>query len=161
MLLLRKLEHQSLAVAHSIHGVQMLAYAQEAVLIGVSYFPPLGRTVQDVMGSSELFIGAFEEDELVGAVSLCHNEEKSAINIASLVVHPKHQRRGIGLQLLRYAIDEFGSSAITVQTAAANKPAVSLYAHCGFDIYHRLSVEWGAIEMIKLIRKPAELQDLA
>ena len=52
-------------MAARIHAVQIAAYQQEAALLGVSDFPPLARTVEDIMGSRELFFRAFDGEELL------------------------------------------------------------------------------------------------
>ena len=52
-------------MAARIHAVQIAAYQQEAALLGVSDFPPLARTVEDIMGSRDLFFRAFDGEELL------------------------------------------------------------------------------------------------
>jgi hypothetical protein len=64
-------DHSALAIARQLHAVQMSAYAQEAQLLGATYFPPLERTVDELRTYPEEFVAAFIEDELVGAVSVC------------------------------------------------------------------------------------------
>ena len=66
----RPVANQLEEMASRIHAVQMEAYRQEASLLGVREFPPLDRTVQDVMASSDAFFGAFDGEELLGVISL-------------------------------------------------------------------------------------------
>jgi ribosomal protein S18 acetylase RimI-like enzyme len=150
------IDHSALPIAQQLHAVQMSAYAQEARLLGAISFPPLGRTVDEVRTSGEKFLAAFIEDEMVGAVGVCPDREGMGVNIASLVVAPQFQRRGIGKRLLATILAERGGGELTVQTGAKNLPALSLYAQAGFVELRRWLVDHGPLELVKL-RRPADL----
>ncbi len=62
-------DHSELSIARQLHAVQMMAYAQEAKLLGTIYFPPLERTAEGVRAARESFLAAFIGNELVGAAS--------------------------------------------------------------------------------------------
>ncbi len=156
MLSLSSINHRSHAVAHQIHAVQMAAYKQEAELLRVDRFPPLARTVDDVLTSLEEFIGAFDGGTLAGVLSACPDEEGRGISISSLVVHPAYQKRGLGLALVREATQRYLGSELTVQTAAANIPALTLYERLGFKVYRRWAISNEPFEMVKLSRSPAQ-----
>jgi ribosomal protein S18 acetylase RimI-like enzyme len=132
----------------------MSAYAQEAQLLEATEFPPLERTVDEVRTSAEEFLAAFVGDEMVGAASVCPDPEGMGMNIASFVVAPKFQRRGIGKRLLATILAEHGRGELTVQTAARNLPALSLYAQAGFVELRRWPVGREPLELVKL-RRPA------
>jgi ribosomal protein S18 acetylase RimI-like enzyme len=70
-------------------------------------------------------------DDVVGAVIEIINNGKS-IHIQSLVVDPKFFRQGIAQNLISYLFDSFDSEIYTVETGAANQPAVTLYEKNGF-----------------------------
>ena len=89
------LRHQQRLVATQIHAVLLLAYAQEAVLLGVKNFPPLKQTAADIQASEEFFLGSYDGKALIGIVSVGPDDEPGQINIASLAVHPAHQRKGV------------------------------------------------------------------
>ena len=89
-------DHHLEDVARRIHAVQMLAYREEATLLGATRFPPLERSVADVQSSKEEFCCAYWEGELVGALGTCPDEAGHGVSIASLVVHPDFRRRGLG-----------------------------------------------------------------
>lgn len=152
---LRVVDHRTRNMARQLHAVQMLAYAQEAALLGVDRFPPLEQTVEDLTGSTDEFVGAFVDDVLVGAVAVGRDDEGPGETITSLVVHPAHQRRGIGRSLLRAVIARGRASGMTVQTAAGNMPALALYGQFGFRVYRRWFVGREPIELVKL-RRDAE-----
>jgi ribosomal protein S18 acetylase RimI-like enzyme len=145
-------DHSALAMAQQLHAVQMSAYAQEAQLLGATYFPPLERIVDEVRTCNEEFVAAFIEDELVGAVSVWPDQEGLGVNIASLVVAPPYQRRGIGRRLLATVLAEHGGGVLTVQTGAKNVPALALYAQAGFIELRRWLVGREPLELVKLYR---------
>lgn len=145
-------DHRALAIAQQLHAVQMSAYAQEARLLGAVYFPPLERTVEDLRTSAEEFLAAFVGDEIVGATSVQPDEEGMGINIASLVVAPQFQRRGIGRGLMAAVLAAYASRELTVQTGAKNLPALALYAQVGFVELRRWLVGREPLELIKLRR---------
>ena len=52
--------------------------------------------------------------------------------INSLVVCPKHFRRGIGRRLVQFVFDEFDAELFVVETGIDNGPAIELYGKLGF-----------------------------
>ncbi len=147
-------DHRILDVAQKLHAVQMRAYAQEAKLLGAIYFPPLERTVEELQGSTEQYRVAIAEEEILGAISVCPDEAGMGINVASLVVSPQVQRRGIGRALMSEVLSSYGSQVLTVQTGVKNIPALSLYWHAGFVELRRWLVGREPLELIKLRRHP-------
>jgi ribosomal protein S18 acetylase RimI-like enzyme len=147
-------DHRARLTAQQLHAVQMVAYAQEAKLLGAIYFPPLERTVDEVQATDEVFLAAFMGQELVGAVSVWPDPEGMGMNIGSLVVAPKFQRQGIGTALLTSVLAIHGSKEMTVQTGAKNLPALSLYARSGFIEFRRWFVGREPLELVKLHRLP-------
>jgi ribosomal protein S18 acetylase RimI-like enzyme len=144
-----------LLIAQQLHAVQMVAYAQEAKLLGAIYFPPLERTVVELQTTEEVFLAAFMCQELVGAASVWPDPEGTGMNIASLVVAPQIQRQGIGTALMASVLATHGSGEITVQTGAKNLPALSLYARAGFIELRRWFVGHEPLELVKLQRLPS------
>lgn len=146
------LDHRTPATAQRIHAVQRLAYAQEAALLNATHFAPLDRTPADVLSSAERYLGALLADELVGAVSIETDLRAQRMTIASLVVTPMHQRKGIGRLLLAAALHECRGSTVTVSTGAKNAPALALYGSFGFVERGRRTVGPEALSVIELRR---------
>jgi len=140
-------------IARRIHAVQMRAYAQEAALLGAVRFPPLERTVEDIRNSPERFLVATHEDLIVGAISVEPDAQDMGINIASLVVDPSFQRKGIGRRLLEAVLAAHGEGDLTVQTGARNLPALALYESVGFVPFRRWLVGREPLELVKLRRR--------
>ncbi|MBC7601309.1 MAG: GNAT family N-acetyltransferase [Ramlibacter sp.] len=153
---IQQVDHRSPEVAAQIHAVQMAAYAQEAELLGAVFFPPIHRTVGDIRALDEVFLAAFASDALTGAVSVWPDPEGMGTNIASLVVSPQSQRRGIGASLMESVVAAHASGDITVQTGARNFPALSLYSQFGFVEIRRWFVGREPLELVKLLRVPRD-----
>lgn len=115
----------------------MLAYAQEAALLGVASLPPLKLTVEQLQSSDERFHAAYLSSTLVGAVGVIDKPDASMTVINSLVVHPAHQRMGIATRLLLHALASSDATSIRVSTGAGNQPALALYRKHGFVEYKR------------------------
>jgi ribosomal protein S18 acetylase RimI-like enzyme len=152
---LERVDHTSESVARLIHSVQMSAYAQEARLLGAVYFPPLARTVDDVRNCQEEFFAALAADELIGAVSVWPDPEDMGRNIASLVVAPSFQRRGVAKSLMAHVLRLYGSDDLTVQTGVKNEPALNLYKNSGFVELRRWFVGREPLELV-ILRRPSE-----
>lgn len=148
------LDHREPAVAGRIHAVLLLAHAQEARLLQVEHFLPMQRTPEDLQASDEYFIAALRGDELLGCLSLGPDDEPGQISLASLVVHPAHQRQGIARALVAEALRRSAGFGICVTTGAKNEPALALYRSFGFAEYRRGTLGAEALEVVKL-RRPA------
>lgn len=114
------------AVLHELWTVQRLAYAVEAEIIGFDGIPPLHETPEELRAADETFLGLYDEEGLVGAVS--YRLEGSTVDICRLVVHPRAHRRGIATTLL----DALPDGPQIVSTGTKNVPALNLYRRRGF-----------------------------
>ncbi len=149
---IQAVDHRMPDMARQLHAVQMAAYAQEAALLGATWFPPLERTVQGVQASDETFVAAFVGDALAGAIGTGPDPDGLGTNIASLVVLPQFQRQGIATALMDAALSAHGGGEMTVQTGAKNAPALALYARTGFYELRRWLVGREPLELVKLLR---------
>ncbi len=157
MIRIETLAHHELPVASEIHALLLLAYAQEARLLRATDAPPMGRTAQDIQASGDCFLGALRGDTLLGWVGLGPDDEPGQIGIASLVVHPAHQRQGVAAALLAEVLRRGAGHVFSVTTGAKNTPALTLYRRLGFSEYRRGTLGPDALEMVKLRRAvPAE-----
>ena len=128
--MIKLLHHQEPSVAKQIYHTFQVSYAVEAGLLGSNDFPPLKRTVKDIMESNTSFYGYLKEDVLMAVMEIQFN--RTHIHIQSLTVDPLYFRQGIGNSLLNFAIDTFSSDKFTVETGLGNIPAIRLYENFGF-----------------------------
>ena len=145
-----RLDHTAPPVAAAIHALMMAAYRVEAGILGVEDFPPLRRTPAQIAGATGRFVGITVAGTLA-AVAELEAGEPAGVRISSLVVDPRYFRRGLARALLRDIDRTHPFDAITVSTAAANRPALLLYAAAGFDNHHRWTRNDG-IPMVTLHR---------
>ncbi|MEM9552817.1 MAG: GNAT family N-acetyltransferase [Acidobacteriota bacterium] len=107
---------------------------------------PLGwwaDRVSDRPDASQLVVGAFERQRLVGVAGLRFHRRKRTRHRATLFgmfVRPELARRGIGRALVEAALGEATAAPETVvvelTVTESNLPAIRLYESCGF-------VPWG------------------
>ena len=148
------INHRDPDAAKAIFLVLMLAYGQEARLLGVKNFPPLQQTAADIQARDEFFLGSFDGQKLLGVISVRPDDETGQINIASLVVHPAHQRRGVARALLTNALQRAAGAMFSVSTVAKNAPALALYEQFGFAAYRWGTIGDEGLALVKLRRTP-------
>lgn len=130
--MIKNILNRDLSLAHNILAIQRPSYQIEADLIGFQGIPALSETVDDIMNSKEIFIGYYEDYQLLGVLSYEENED--FVDICRLVVAPASFRKGIGRQLVSYVVEELrGSRDVVVSTGLKNIPAVTLYEKLGFQ----------------------------
>jgi ribosomal protein S18 acetylase RimI-like enzyme len=147
------LDHRSREVAQRIHAIQRAAYRLEADLLGVTHFPPLERSAEDVQISLEEFWGASEGEELLGVIGI-ERLDAAEILISSLTVAPAHHRRGVGRALVQAVLGTRGSCVMVVSTGAKNEPALQLYKQLGFLERRRRLVGLEPVEVVELAVGP-------
>jgi GNAT superfamily N-acetyltransferase len=152
MLLIERLDHRSASGAGQIHALMALAHAQEAAVLQVRDVEPFGRCRADIEASRECHLGAFRLDQLVGATAFGPDDEADQFLVSSLVVHPSHQRSGVGLALMREVLVLASGYTVAVTTGEKNLPALSLYLGLGFVAYRFGSVGPEALPLVKLRR---------
>jgi len=151
------INHRDFEVAAQIRAVLIRAHAQEAELLQVRHVAPLALTVEDIQSGNECYFGASRGEALVGIVSHEPDDEPDQVLVASLVVHPAHQRRGIARSLMLKALDGGDQMAFAVATTALNAPALSLYHSLGFVEYCYGTIGPEKLGLVKLRRARSAL----
>ena len=102
-----------------------------------SYLGRLG--LSDTLGGTFL-LGAWEGNELVGMVGLeRHSLQKlrHSAEMNSMMVHPKHTGKGIGIQLVQAAVamsrQALGLELVSLRVSTSSQSAIRLYERAGFQ----------------------------
>ena len=114
----------------AVLALQRAAYAVEAELVGSDDIPGLRESLDELRATTEHFVGIFDGDVLVAALSYVETDE--LLDVCRLVVAPASSRRGLGERLIRWALESVARPVTVVSTGSANAPAVALYAKLGF-----------------------------
>ncbi|MGX6441760.1 GNAT family N-acetyltransferase [Neobacillus sp. K501] len=125
-----------------LFGLQKISYIIEAKLIDYYEIPPLKETFEEFLDCGETFLGYWEDDELLGALS--YTIEKEVLTICRMIVHPNHFRKGIAQQLLTAAEEKNAKIQVYhVSTGKDNFPAKKLYQKNGYVLIEDIEVEPG------------------
>jgi ribosomal protein S18 acetylase RimI-like enzyme len=133
-------------VAERIIAIQQLSYRKEADLIGFDGIPQMHETIADLRDLPLLWLGSWENDELVGVMAWV--ESSGTCEIDRLAVHPAFFRRGHGRSLVG-SLAHFDTVIVT--TGTKNIPARRLYQSLGFIAVDDHEVEPG-VTMTRFIR---------
>ena len=136
-------------VSQQIWLLFQTSYKVEADLLLLETFPPLQRSEQNIQVSCSRFYGIFESLELVAAIEI--KESRGAVDFDSLVVNPKHFRRGLATRLIEFALKLYKGSSFRVKTAKKNVPGLALYRKFGFNVVREIK-ETSVIEVLELER---------
>ena len=101
------IEKASVDDAEDILELQKFAYISEAELISDFTIPPLHQTLDEILSefNYQIFLKVEHNNRIIGSVR-CYFE-KGMCYIGKLIVHPDHQNRGIGTQLLLAAENQY------------------------------------------------------
>ena len=144
------LDHKVLATATRIHRVLARAHAQEIGQLAPEHRLSAGSSLEEVQRSQGCYLGAHIDDELVGAVSLAHDDEPGQLRVMLLFVDPQYQRRGIARTLMQEVLRRAAGTVVSVVTLAANTSVLALYSDMGFAPYRRGLLGSSGIELVKL-----------
>ena len=119
--------------AAEILALQRLAYVREARIYGDFTIPPLAQTLEELSAefASKVFLKALEGGDLVGCVR--GHARSGTAYLERLMVHPSHQGRGIGTQLVR-AFEQCFPGATRFELFTGHKSAANivLYRRLGY-----------------------------
>lgn len=81
--------------------------------------------------SSLLILGAFEKGDLIGIIRAV-GDGASIIYIQDILVHPEHQRQGIGSKLLASMLEHYSNVYQICLMTDDTEKTISFYRSCGF-----------------------------
>ncbi|WP_370089809.1 GNAT family N-acetyltransferase [Ekhidna sp.] len=119
-----------------------VSYVVEAKLLNAEdNFPPLKRPLSAFINTNTIFYGYHKNEKLVAVMEI--KADAQSTHIQSLVVDPAFFRKGIAGKLLSFLFENFNSPLFTVETGAANDPAIALYERFGFKLVKKWMTEFG------------------
>jgi len=122
----------------AILDLQKLAYQSEAVIYNDFSLPPLTEPIEDWRSqfSSRVVLKATDQGRIIGSVR-AYKDGKTC-HIGRLVVHPDHQHRGIGTQLMNQIEASFGAvERFELFTGHRSAIALRLYERLGYTAFKR------------------------
>ena len=126
-----KINNKENEVAKEIRAIFQVSYAVEAEMLKAVDFPPLKRTVAQLLNSNSEFYAYYLIENIAGIIEI--ENHKNLTHIQSLVVYPKYFRNGIGSKLVQFILNTYKSRIFTVETGIDNHPAIKLYKSFGFQ----------------------------
>jgi ribosomal protein S18 acetylase RimI-like enzyme len=147
-----KITKAEISDLHEILRLQKLAYQKEANLYDDWSIPPLTQTINDIEEEylSSLFLKA-QFDDIVGSVRA--SIEYGTCRIGRLIVHPDHQRKGIGSLLVKKIEESFpDANRFELFTGTKSVDSIRLYRKLGYKEYreHDLSEKVKIVFMEKV-----------
>ena len=106
-----KISRAGLDDAGEILDLQKLAYQSEAALYDDWSIPPLTRTLDQIREQfdSTVFLKATCQGRIIGSVRA--STEGDTCLIGRLIVHPDHQRKGVGTRLMERIESHFSAAS--------------------------------------------------
>lgn len=151
-----KIIHAELADAEEIIQLQRLAYQSEAERYNDWSLPALTQTVESLQTefAQQIILKAVKDDEIVGSVRALMQQD--ICKIGRLIVHPKHQRQGIGSQLLSSVeILHRQARLFELFTGSKSLDNIRLYQKHGYSISHSQQLSPG-VELVFLQKTTQE-----
>src|SRR5690349_14132595 len=119
----------SAATVRDVHAIRRL----EQVVFPLDAYTYLSLTNLLMWPGGTNFKAVDVHGELVGFVSGSPNWSTHTDWIVTLGVHPRHQRQGLGMLLLRTCEDHMSQPTLALTVRASNQPAIYLYQRAGYQ----------------------------
>lgn len=128
--------------------LRLEALQQSPEAFGTSYeealqrINPIERVANNLQTEGNYTIGAFDQDKLVGMVTLSQESSlkmKHRANILAMYVSPQVRGKGVGKAVLKEAIHQAkrleGMEKLNLSVVSSNEAAKNLYTQLGFKVF--------------------------
>lgn len=122
--------------AKAILGLQKLAYQSEARLCNDFFIPPLVQSLENLETEyqTHVILRLVKDGVIIGSVRAY--DENGTCHIGRLIVHPDHQNKGLGKQLMDRIETEFpGSTRFELFTGSKSGKNLAFYQKLGYHIF--------------------------
>ena len=126
-----KINNKKPELSEKIYSIFQASYKIEAELLKATNFPPLRRSISDLLDCNNTFYAYYIDKNIAGIIEINYSIELT--HIQSLVVYPKLFRKGIAKQLVQFVLTSYTSKVFIVETGLANYPAIKLYKQFNFQ----------------------------
>ena len=122
------IEHATLLDLSQILDLQKLAYRSEAEIYNDFSIPPLQQTINELKEDFkfQIFLKAKHNEKIIGSVRAYRDGDTCFIG--RLIVHPKHQNKGIGTKLMK-AIEKSFDTIKRYELFTGDKSMRNLYLY--------------------------------
>ncbi len=130
------IEHATLLDLSQILDLQKLAYRSEAEIYNDFSIPPLQQTITELREDFKFqtFLKVTHNEKIIGSVRAYRDGDTCFIG--RLIVHPKHQNKGIGTKLLKSIEKNFDTiKRYELFTGDKSMRNLYLYKKLGYKIF--------------------------
>jgi ribosomal protein S18 acetylase RimI-like enzyme len=131
-----------LSDAREILELQKHAYQSEAVLYKDFSIPPLTQTLEELEHefTNQVFLTVKLEHQIIASVRM--KLELGTAFIGRLIVHPDHQRQGLGTQLMQHLEQQWREDTERFELFTGHKSTsnLRLYEKLGYHEFKRQAV---------------------
>jgi len=128
-----------------ILDLQKLAYMSEANLLNYYTIQPLTQTLEELENefNKHTILKLVDKKDNVIIGSVRAREENGRVYVGRLFVHPRHQKKGFGTNLLKAIEDLYQGKTFELFTSGKSEKNLKLYVKNGYKEFKRQKVSGG------------------
>jgi len=143
--MIMEIEKATIEDLPKILDLQKLAYMSEANLLNYYTIQPLTQTLEELENefSKHTILKLVDKKDNVIIGSVRAREENGRVYIGRLFVHPSHQKKGFGTNLLKAIEELYQGKTFELFTSSKSEKNLKLYIKNGYKEYKRQKVSGG------------------
>ncbi len=139
---------------HEILELQYLSFKSEAEMIGSCELPALKQTYEGIVEDfhSGIILKMLNDDNVIIA-SVRAFETGDSVEIARLMVHPDHRRKGLATLMLKEIEKYYLGKRLELYTCTRSLCNIELYEGVGYKQYKTVRGD-GGLDFVYLWKRP-------